>query len=117
MLNYRANTGELTRVFRALGHPKRLLIFDLLMQGVQCNCEIAERLGYSLSLISHHMRVLEETGLIAGERDAQDARWVYYSVDERALAGLREQLGLFLDPGRIQPRAPCCGPKGCCDRG
>ena len=113
MLNYQARTSELTRIFKALGHPKRLRIFDLLMEGVQCNCEIAERLGFSLSLISHHMRALEETGLIVSERDAEDARWVYYSVDERALTRLREQLSLFLDPSRIQPRAPCCGPRGC----
>ena len=41
----------------------------MLMEGVQCNCEIAERLGISLSLVSHHLRILREAGLVRGQRD------------------------------------------------
>lgn len=105
---------DLQRALKALGNPTRLRIFDVLMEGVQCNCEISERLGLALNLVSYHVRWLQEAGLVESERDPDDARWVYYSVSRRALDALRGQLAALLDPARIQPRAPFCGPKGAC---
>ena len=116
MLNYRVGSREeveLAPIFKALGHPKRLAIFGMLMEGVQCNCEISERLGLSLSLISHHMRILQDVGLAQSERDKEDARWIYYSVDREVLEALLRALAAFFDPTRIRPRVPSCGPRGC----
>jgi ArsR family transcriptional regulator len=104
---------ELARLLKALADPSRLSIFNMLMEGVQCNCEIAEKLGFSLSLISHHLRVLREVGLVRSERDAQDGRWIYYSIDRARLAQLEAAMQHLLDVNRIQPRTPSCGPKGC----
>ena len=102
---------SLAAKLKALSDPRRLSIFDMLMEGVQCNCEIADRLGISLSLISHHLRVLRQAGLVRSERDPYDARWIYYSVDRGALAQLALELEDLLDVGRIQPRLPSCGPQ------
>ena len=104
---------ELARMLKALADPSRLSIFNMLMEGVQCNCEIAERLGFSLSLISHHLRVLHEVDLVQSERDAQDARWIYHSVNRPRLAQLDAAMRHLLDVNRIQPRSPVCGPKSC----
>jgi ArsR family transcriptional regulator len=104
---------ELARMLKALAEPSRLGIFNMLMEGVQCNCEIAERTGFSLSLISHHLRVLHEAGLVQSERDEQDARWIYHSVDRGKLAQLGAAMWHLLDANRIQPRLPSCGPRGC----
>lgn len=103
--------GELADTLKVLGDPTRLAIFDLLMQGVQCNCEIGDRLKLPMNLISHHFKVLRDAGLVEAERDAMDARWVYYSINKRALAQLHAQLDAFFDPQRIQPRLPTCGPQ------
>jgi ArsR family transcriptional regulator len=116
MLNYMKSDDEMVQLskwFQALGHPNRTSILNLLMEGVQCNCEIHERLGLSLSLISHHMRILEEADLVTSERDPVDARWIYYSVNQEALTRFGEALRGFLDIGRIKPRQPCCGPAQC----
>ena len=104
---------ELARVLKALADPSRLGIFNMLMEGVQCNCEIAERLGFSLSLISHHLRVLHNVGLVHSERDDQDARWIYHSVNRQKLTELDAAMRHLLDVNRIQPRLPSCGPRGC----
>ncbi len=104
---------ELAQVLRALSDPSRLSIFNVLMEGVQCNCEIAERLGFSLSLISHHLRVLHDVGLVQSERDEQDARWIYHSIDRQKLAQLDVAMRHLLDMDRIQPRLPSCGPRSC----
>lgn len=105
---------KLLKGLKALSEPTRLHIFDMLMEGVQCSCEISRRLSLSRSLISHHMRALKEAGLVKSERDPADGRWIYYSVDKKALNQLRHQLYRMLDPQRIQPRVPSCGPDGCC---
>ena len=104
---------ELARMLKALADLSRLSIFNVLMEGVQCNCEIAERLGYSLSLISHHLRVLREAGLVESIRDDQDARWIYYSINQGKLAQLDAAMARLLDASRIQPRLPSCGPRSC----
>ena len=104
---------DLARILRALSDPTRLAVFDMLMEGVQCNCELAERLDLSLSLISHHLSVLRRVGLIEAEHDPDDARWIYYSVNRATLQRLGRDMAQLLDPQRIQPRQPSCGPRGC----
>ncbi len=104
-------TGDLANLLKVLSDPTRLEIFDLLMQGVQCNCELGEKLGLPMNLISHHLRVLREAGLVDVERDPIDARWVYYSINQERLRKCREQLEAFFDATRIQPRLPTCGPQ------
>ena len=97
---------------KVLAEPKRLLILHLLMEGVQCNCELGGALEMPPNLISHHLSVLRRAGLVDIERDALDARWIYYSINRQALAELNAQFGLFFDPARIKPRRPTCGPQG-----
>lgn len=103
---------NLTKQLKALANPKRLQIIHLLMEGVHCNCELGEALGMPLNLISHHMGILRDMGLVDVERDAVDARWVYFSINETALAELNRNFGTFFDVARIQPRRPTCGPQG-----
>ena len=119
MLNYipdfPASPTDLERMakrLKALAEPNRLLIFNFIMGGVQCNCELGNGLDMAPNLISHHMRVLREAGLIDVERDTQDARWVYYSINRQALMELNQALGVFFDPERIKPRRLTCGPQG-----
>ena len=101
---------ELAQILKALGDPTRLRVFNMLMEGVQCNCEIAERLELSLSLVSHHVHALLNVGLVQSERDPDDARWIYYSINKVALARLEAAMTHLLDANRIQPRVPECGP-------
>lgn len=106
------NLKRLAALLKVLAEPNRLLIFHLLMEGVQCNCELGSGLQMAPNLISHHLRVLREAGLVDVERDAQDARWVYYSINRQALDELNRDFGAFFDPNRIKPRRLTCGPQG-----
>ncbi len=103
---------QLAEWLKVLAEPKRLLILNLLMAGVHCNCELGEFLDMTPSLISHHVRALREAGLVEMERDILDGRWIYYSVNENALQALNDTFGAFFSPARIQPRRPNCGPQG-----
>jgi ArsR family transcriptional regulator, arsenate/arsenite/antimonite-responsive transcriptional repressor len=119
MLNYLSasppaspvNLETLADRLKVLAEPKRLLIFNLLMEGVQCNCELGDYLDMPPNLISHHLSKLRAAGLVDAERDPVDSRWVYYSVNRAALDELNKAFGAFFDPERIMPRRATCGPK------
>ena len=106
-----ADLQTLAAQLKVLAESKRLLIVHLLMEGVQCNCELGDALKLPPNLISHHLRMLREAGLIDVERDAVDARWVYYSINRATLDELNAAFGSFFDPDRIKPRRPTCGPQ------
>jgi DNA-binding transcriptional ArsR family regulator len=78
-------------VMRALGHPLRLqLMAHIAARGPLCTCHLEEIAGESQPQISKHLTVLHRAGLVHRRREG---RWVYYSVDEAALAPATE----FLD--------------------
>ena len=97
---------------KVLAEPRRLRILNLLMEGVQCNCELGDALEMAPNLISHHLSVLRQAGLVDVTRDAVDARWIYYPINRAELQDLNAVLGAFFDPARIRPRRPACGPQG-----
>ncbi len=105
------NLETLADRLKVLAEPKRLLILNLLMEGVQCNCELGDFLQMPPNLISHHLSKLRAAGLVDAERDPVDSRWVYYSVNRAALDELNASFGTFFDPTRIKPRRATCGPK------
>lgn len=71
------DASRLADGFKALSHPVRLQIVDLLARfgGEVCVCEIERHFDLTQPTISHHLKVLREAGLIDGE---QRGLWVYY---------------------------------------
>jgi len=102
---------DLSSIFKVLADPTRLAIFNLLMGGVHCNCEIAEKINLPMNLISHHLKVLSKAGLISSFRKENDARWIYYCANPTKISSLRQQLQVFLDKNRIAEREPICLPR------
>ena len=96
---------------KVLAEPNRLLILNKIIQGVQCNCEMGDALNMAPNLISHHLGILRDAGILNVERDPVDARWGYYSVNLAVLHEINQQVLPFFDPERIQPRKLTCGPK------
>lgn len=106
------NLTKAATVLKALADPNRLRIFNLLMQGDSCNGELNERLGLPPNLLSHHLRVLREAGLVRSRHDAIDARWIYYTVDREVAQHWQTWFNQLLNPARIQMRQCLCGPEG-----
>ncbi|MGA9533946.1 MAG: metalloregulator ArsR/SmtB family transcription factor [Anaerolineales bacterium] len=96
---------------KVLAEPRRLELFDLIVRGYQCNCQLRDELGLPANLISHHLGVLREAGLVDTERDPIDGRWVYYSVNRESLEALNHAWRSFFDSERIAPRRLTCGPQ------
>src|SRR5688572_27485005 len=92
---------------RAVADPLRWRILALLRDEEMCVCHLVEALESPQSLISHHLRLLREAGLVETERYRY---WTYYRLRPAAL----EKLGRKLidlaggaPPGGIS-RRPCC---------
>ena len=83
--------NQFARELKAISEPNRLLLLEKIIEGVQSNHELGEALQIAPNLVSHHLGVLREAGLVTVERDANDARWVYYSANPEALENLRQR--------------------------
>lgn len=102
---------EVSQFLKALADPNRLRIFATLIQGDSCNARLNEQLGLAPNLLSHHLRALREAGLVRDRRDEIDARWIYYTVDRKALKKWYAWLKTFLDPEQLRERPEVCGPE------
>lgn len=102
---------DLARWLKVICEPNRLLLLEKIIEGVQCNCELGEALQMAPNLISHHLGILRDAGLVDVERDPNDARWIYYSVNPDAMETLKQTFNAFFDQDRIQPRRLMCGPQ------
>jgi len=87
---------------RALGDPLRWRIVALLAAEQLCVAHLAEELGAAQPLVSHHLKVLREAGLIEAERYRY---WTYYRLRPDALADLAGELR---DLARAAPAGMAC---------
>jgi DNA-binding transcriptional ArsR family regulator len=62
---------ERAKVFKALADPRRVEIVEQLAKGAQCGTVLAETLGISVALLSHHWEVLVQAGVLRKERVGQ----------------------------------------------
>jgi protein-tyrosine-phosphatase len=76
------------RIHAALGDPARLAIVDTLTLGDASPGEIGADLGMPTNLVAHHVKVLQEAGLIVRTRSEGDRRRTYLRLQPGALASL-----------------------------
>jgi ArsR family transcriptional regulator, arsenate/arsenite/antimonite-responsive transcriptional repressor len=103
--------ADFARWLKVVCEPNRLLLLEKIIEGVQCNCELGDALQLAPNLISHHLGILRESGLVDVERDPSDGRWGYYSINLKAMQELKAIFGDFFDAERFQPRRLSCGPQ------
>jgi len=81
--------AERAELFKALADPIRLEILDILSPEIRCNCHLQEQLDLAPNLLSYHLRILREAGLIAGTRRG---RWIDYALTPDARARIAAAL-------------------------
>lgn len=69
--------AEQAKIFKALGHPSRLLMVDALREGERCVCELQALVGDDLSTVSRHLSVLREAGVVSSEKRGTN---IYYRL-------------------------------------
>ncbi len=86
---------QLAHMFKALGHPVRLQMVDLLSRfgGKVCVCDIESQFDLTQPTISHHLKALREAGVVDYE---MRGLWVYYFVRPAQLQQLRALVGEWI---------------------
>lgn len=78
---------EDVKVIKALADENRLAILELLKDGEKCACVILEELNITQPTLSHHMKILCESGLINSRKDG---KWMHYSLSIEGSKRLKE---------------------------
>ena len=95
-------SSDVVETLKALADPTRLRILELLNSKGRsccdliarsepglCACDIESAVGLSQAAVSHHMGLLRRAGLVHAEKRG---RWMYYSRNEAAIAGLADMI-------------------------
>jgi len=65
-------------IFRAFCDETRLSVLELLQNGEKCACVILERVAVGQSTLSHHMKILVNSGIVNARKEG---KWTYYSIN------------------------------------
>jgi ArsR family transcriptional regulator, arsenate/arsenite/antimonite-responsive transcriptional repressor len=89
----------------ALADPIRWRIVDLLRTEQLCVCHLVEELGVTQPLVSHHLKVLREAGVVESERFRY---WTYYRVVPSAVTVVADELREIACAQPAPDRRACC---------
>lgn len=92
---------------KALADATRIAIVTLLRDGERCVCDLNDAVDVSQPLLSFHLKVLKDAGLLS---DRRAGRWVYYALEIDAVVELEQ----FLTDLRT-PRNPAQPVRRSCD--
>jgi len=94
-------------VFKAFCDETRLMVLSLLQSGEKCACDLLEQVDVSQSTLSHHMKILVESGVVSSRKEG---KWMYYRINqkgsEKAIALLKALT--TMDTDKIEGKKECC---------
>ena len=96
------------QIFKALCDENRIRIIKLLNTGEKCACKLLEELNITQPTLSHHMKILCDSGIVTGRKEG---KWRHYSVSsegsETAVEYLNE-LTKLKNAACSEADLPCC---------
>ena len=87
-MSYKADV----RLIKALADENRLAILELLLDGEKCGCILLEELHITQPTLSHHMKILCDTGIV---ESCKDGKWIHYSLSLEGSKLLTEMIGRY----------------------
>jgi ArsR family transcriptional regulator, arsenate/arsenite/antimonite-responsive transcriptional repressor len=86
----------LANVFKAISHPVRVQILDLISQGSgeTCGCDIERHFDLTQPTISHHLKVLRDAGMITSEPRGV---WIHHQVNSELIDRIHAYLNILTD--------------------
>jgi len=78
-----------SRFFKALADETRIKILKLLALRRMCVCEIMVALNLTQPTASHHLRILENVGIV---KDKREGKWIFYSIADPKVAEIFEKI-------------------------
>lgn len=103
--DYSIQELSISKYAKALSHPARIAILNLLLKKQACVCgDIVDELPLSQSTVSQHLKALKEAGLIKGDIDGAS---ICYCIDEKEWNKAKAQLNQLFDKF-VPPSNNCC---------
>jgi len=99
------STVSTLSALKAMADETLLAILNELTAGEACVCDLMETLEIKQPLLSFHLRILKEAGLITCRRDG---RWCYYTMNEETVRELGVNVGLLASTSKRKGRRICC---------
>lgn len=86
--------NQLADNLHVIAEPNRLKILCLLSSGPKCVCEIEKEVKLKQNLISHHLKVLRDNGLVKAKKQGL---WKHYSIKNKPINRLVSNLTEILN--------------------
>ncbi len=96
------------KVFKAFCDENRLQVLELLRGGEKCACVLLEKLQISQSTLSHHMKILCDSGVVVARKDG---KWTHYSISREGSEQAEELLKVLTSP-TVSIEQDGCGCRG-----
>lgn len=85
---------QTAKIFKAFCDSNRVQIFHILQDGEKCACHLLDLLHIGQSTLSHHMKLLCDSGLVSAHKEG---KWVHYKINQKSLALAIKLLQEFAD--------------------
>ena len=76
-------------MFKAFADENRIQILELLRDGERCACRLLEEMKITQPTLSHHMKILCDSGIVVGRKEG---KWMHYSLSEVGMRDVRNYL-------------------------
>ena len=97
---------EDVKLIKALADENRLAILELLQDGQKCACVILEELKITQPTLSHHMKILCDSGIVDS---CKDGKWMHYSLSLEGSRKLQEVIAHYtLSDQKVVRGKKCC---------
>jgi ArsR family transcriptional regulator len=93
---------KLLNYLKLLADKSRYTIILHLMKGEECVCVLADELGLEQTLVSHHLQILREAGLI---QDRKVGTWVHYSLNKKLFEEMERSYQKLLSVKNISDKS------------
>ena len=84
---------EDVRKIKALADENRLAIMLALQHGEKCGCDLLEELNITQPTLSHHMKLLADSGLVDYYKEG---KWMHYSISADGVKAYREMIRSYV---------------------
>lgn len=88
------DTKRTAVIFKAFCDENRIKILQLLKSGEKCACELLEEMNITQPTLSHHMKILCDSGIVMGRKEG---KWMYYSVSTEGVNVSQSYLDSLVD--------------------
>ena len=86
--------SENVRMFKAFCDENRWKILEILQEGERCACVLLNKLEISQSTLSHHMKILCDSGVVTGRKEG---KWTHYSINPQGMEQAKQRIDQLLE--------------------